>query len=70
MWNNDWTKGIDYPEWGDNDIYKKTISGGYLLEVESPKEAYTRVSKTIARRLYKPELADRFLIIYGKVGYV
>ena len=60
MWNNDWTKGIDYPEWGDNDIYKKTISGGYLLEGESPKEAYTRVSKTIARRLYKPELADRF----------
>ena len=60
MWNNDWKKNIDYPEWGDNDIYKKTISGGYLLEGESPREAYTRVSKTIARRLYKPELADRF----------
>jgi ribonucleoside-diphosphate reductase alpha chain len=60
MWNNDWKKNIDYPEWGDNDIYKKTISGGYLLEGESPKEAYTRVSKTIARRLYKPELADKF----------
>ena len=39
MWNNNWKKGIDYPEWGDNDIYKKTISGGYLLEGESPKEA-------------------------------
>ena len=60
MWNNDWIKGTDYPEWGDNDIYKKTISGGYLLEGESPKEAYTRVSKTVARRLYKPELADKF----------
>jgi len=60
MWNNNWKKGIDYPEWGDNDIYKKTISGGYLLEGESPKEAYTRVSKTVARRLYKPELADKF----------
>ena len=60
MWNNDWKKGIDYPEWGDNDIYKKTISGGYLLEGESPKEAYMRVSKTVARRLYKPELADKF----------
>ena len=60
MWNNNWEKGIDYPEWGDNDIYKKTISGGYLLEGESPKEAYTRVSKTVARRLYKPELADKF----------
>ena len=35
MWNNDWKKSIDYPEWGDNDIYKKTISGGYLLHVNS-----------------------------------
>ena len=60
MWNNDWKKSIDYPEWGDNDIYKKTISGGYLLEGESPKDAYMRVSKTVARRLYKPELADKF----------
>ena len=21
MWNNDWKKNTDYPEWGDNDIY-------------------------------------------------
>ena len=28
MWNNDWIKGIDYPEWGDNEVYKKTIAGG------------------------------------------
>ena len=31
MWNNEWKKGVDYPEWGDTDVYKKTISGGYLL---------------------------------------
>ena len=60
MWNNNWIKGKDYPSWGDNDVYKKTISGGYLINGESPRDAYTRVAKTIAKRLYKPELADKF----------
>ena len=60
MWNNDWVKGEDYPSWGNNDIYKQTISGGYLFNGESPRDAYMRVAKTVARRLYKPELADRF----------
>ena len=31
MWNNEWKKGEDYPEWGDTEVYKKTIAGGYLL---------------------------------------
>ena len=60
MWNNDWVKGKDYPSWGDNDVYKKTISGGYLINGESPRDAYMRVAKTVAKRLYKPELADKF----------
>jgi ribonucleoside-diphosphate reductase alpha chain len=60
MWNSNWKKGEDYPVWGDTDVYKKTISGGYLYNGESPKEAYMRVAKTVARRLYKPELADKF----------
>ena len=60
MWNNDWEKGIDYPEWGDTEVYKKTIIGGYLLHGESPRDAYNRVAKTIARRLYKPELSEKF----------
>ena len=38
MWNNEWKKGTDYPEWGDTEVYKKTIAGGYLLGSESPKE--------------------------------
>ena len=59
-WNNDWKKGVDYPRWGDTDVYKKTISGGYLLPGESPKDAYNRVATAVARRLYKPELADQF----------
>ncbi len=60
MWNNDWIKGEDYPNWGNTDVYKKTISGGYLLQGETPREAYMRVSKAVARRLYKPELATTF----------
>ena len=60
MWNENWIKGEDFPEWGDTDVYKKTISGGYLFDGETPKEAYHRVAKTIARRLYKPEMAETF----------
>ena len=59
-WNKDWKKGVDYPTWGDTEVYKKTIIGGYLLLGETPKEAYKRVSSAVARRLYKPELADKF----------
>ena len=33
MWNKDWKAGIDYPEWGDTEVYKKTIGGGYLYNV-------------------------------------
>ena len=60
MWNNEWIKGVDYPEWGDNEVYKKTIAGGYLYNGETPKEAYQRVAKAVAKRLYKPEMADIF----------
>ena len=60
MWNNNWKKGEDYPIWGETDVYKKTITGGYLINGESPKDAYWRVSKTIAKRLYKPEMAEKF----------
>ena len=60
MWNNEWKKGVDYPEWGDTEVYKKTIGGSYLIEDETPREAYERVSKSVARRLYKPELAGAF----------
>ena len=60
MWNNNWIKGQDYPTWGDTEVYKKTITGGYLFNGESPKDAYKRVANTVARRLYKPELANKF----------
>ena len=60
MWNDNWKKGEDYPSWGDTDVYKKTITGGYLLPWETPKDAYMRVATTVARRLYKPEMAEVF----------
>ena len=60
MWNNEWIKGEDYPEWGDTEVYRKTIIGGYLLKNESPRDAYARVTDTVARRLGRPEMAAIF----------
>jgi len=60
MWNNEWIKGTDYPDWGETEVYKKTISGGYLLNGETPRDAYNRVCTTVARRLDRPELAETF----------
>ena len=51
MWKEEWVKGVDYPEWADTEVYKKTIAGGYLLQGESPKDAYNRVATAVARRL-------------------
>ena len=59
-WNDEWVKGVDYPTWGDTEVYKKTITGGYLVFDETPRDAYMRVATTVARRLYKPELAEKF----------
>ena len=55
-----WELGIDYPTWGNTEIYVKTISKGYLLKGETPKDAYWRVSATVAKRLGKPEMASKF----------
>ena len=59
-WNSNWVRGKDYPYWGETEVYKKTITGGYLINSESPRDAYTRVAKTVAKRLYRPELEERF----------
>ena len=59
-WNNDWVKGKDYPSWGNTEVYKKTITGGYLMPGETPRDAYMRVASTVAKRLYKPELTEKF----------
>ena len=55
-----WELGVDFPVWGNTEIYIKTISKGYCYQDETPKDAYWRVSTTIAKRLGKPELASKF----------
>ena len=55
-----WEIGTDFPVWGNTEIYVKTVNGGYLLEGETPKDAYWRVATTVAKRLNKPELASKF----------
>tara|TARA_B100001769_G_scaffold267144_1_gene254166 strand:- start:1382 stop:3166 length:1785 start_codon:yes stop_codon:yes gene_type:complete len=56
----DWVLDVDFPSWANTEIYVKTISKGYLLEGEKPKDAYWRVATTVARRLGKPALATKF----------
>ena len=55
-----WELGVDFPEWANTEIYVKTISKGYLLAGEKPKDAYWRVSTKVAQRLNKPQLASKF----------
>jgi ribonucleoside-diphosphate reductase alpha chain len=55
-----WKKDIDYPSWAHNEVYLKTVSKGYVLSGETPKDAYWRVSTAVAKRLKKPELASKF----------
>jgi ribonucleoside-diphosphate reductase alpha chain len=55
-----WELDVDFPSWGNTEIYVKTISKGYLLPGEKPKDAYWRVSTKVAQRLGKPQLATKF----------
>ena len=55
-----WERGVDYPEWGHTEVYLQTISKGYCLPGETPRDAYWRVSTTVANRLKKPEMASVF----------
>jgi len=55
-----WELDVDFPSWGNTEIYVKTISKGYLLEGEKPKDAYWRVATKVAQRLNKPQLASKF----------
>ena len=66
MWSKRWKKGEDYPEWADADVYKKTITGGYLHNGETPREAYRRVARTVAQRLQKPEMEETFFTYIWK----
>ena len=53
-----WKPGVDYPEWM-NEVSLATISNGYLLPDENPKKAYKRVADAVAKRLDRPDLANK-----------
>ena len=55
-----WELGVDFPIWANTEVYVKTVSKGYLLKGETPKDAYWRVATTVAKRLGKPELGSKF----------
>ena len=55
-----WELDVDFPSWANTEIYVKTISKGYLLPGEKPKDAYWRVATRVAQRLDKPQLATKF----------
>jgi ribonucleoside-diphosphate reductase alpha chain len=54
-----WEEGKDYPNWM-NEVSLATISKGYLLPDETPKLAFRRVANTVAERLDRPDLANKF----------
>lgn len=58
--NLGWEVGQDYPEWGNNDLYLTTIRGGYLLDKETPNEAYHRLASTAAHILEDESLQKHF----------
>jgi ribonucleoside-diphosphate reductase alpha chain len=51
---NSWIKGQDYPEWMQ-EAGLKTLSKGYLLENETPKQMYQRVAMAAAIKLFTDE---------------
>ena len=55
----DWVAGKDYPEWM-NEVSLATISKGYLGKDENVKMAYRRVASTVAKRLDRPDLENKF----------
>lgn len=57
-WND-----TDFPKWGNNPLYLKTIQGGYLLKDETPKQAYQRISKRASELLRMPDLEQKFFEI-------
>jgi ribonucleoside-diphosphate reductase alpha chain len=55
-----WEVGVHFPVWANTEVYVKTVSKGYLLEGETPKDSYWRVASAVAKRLKRPELASKF----------
>jgi ribonucleoside-diphosphate reductase alpha chain len=54
-----WERGKDFPEYMD-EVALSTISKGYLLPGETPRKAYRRVAHSVAMRLNRPDLENKF----------
>jgi ribonucleoside-diphosphate reductase alpha chain len=57
--SSDWVAGVDYATWATDETLK-TLSGGYLLQGESPRGMYERLAQGAAKQLGKPELEAIF----------
>lgn len=58
-----WRKEGEVPPW-QTDESVLTLMRGYLLEEETPKGMYRRISDTASRYLNRPDLADRFFDLF------
>lgn len=61
-----WKVEKEFPVWGNNELYLTTIKSGYLLNKESPIDAYKRLAKSAAKILKEPILEKKFFDILWK----
>jgi ribonucleoside-diphosphate reductase alpha chain len=54
-----WKKGKDYPSWMSNEALI-TLSKGYLIKNETPRDMYKRVASSVAVSLDRADLEDKF----------
>lgn len=59
-----WEVGIDFPAWGNTEEYIKTITNGYLINNETPKDAYRRVCRAVTNRLNQTKAFEDKLFSY------
>jgi ribonucleoside-diphosphate reductase alpha chain len=60
-----WIKGVDYPEWMTPEALV-TLSKGYLVDQETPRDMYVRVASSAAKYLGEPEMFNQFFDIMWK----
>jgi ribonucleoside-diphosphate reductase alpha chain len=59
-----WEVGVDFPTWANTEEYVKTITNGYLINNETPKDAYKRVCRAVTNRLNQTKAFEDKLFSY------
>ena len=59
-----WEVGVDFPTWANTEEYIKTITNGYLINNETPKDAYNRVCRAVTNRLNQTKAFEDKLFSY------